>query len=301
MEYALSVVICTYDRYEALIDTLAALLGSKGFRNTPCEVLVVENTPEGRREPIAVPRLPNVRVEICEDTGLSHARNYGIIHSVGEVVAFLDDDALVCDNWCGEILEAFQRPEILVAGGKVVPHYPNGRLPAWYDDKLSGYLSCIDWGPRPRKLRPGEWIVGANMAFRRSVFDDYGLFNVELGRKGASSLLSNDETALLEQVGMQRVLYCPAAAVRHVIPTDRITTRWFRRRVYWQAVSDMIAGHTKEAEAEMRAEYGRLISQLEAERRNLNALFFEPESYEQFSIQLRAIYLAAVIFGSGHA
>jgi len=295
----LSVVICTYRRYDALQQTVQTLLASRGFRETPCEVVIVENTPESRREPIAIPDLPNVRVVVCEDVGLSNARNFGIRATRGEVVAFLDDDALVCDDWCKVLLAAFADPEISVVGGKVVPLFPTEQLPAWYDNKLSGYLSCIDWGPRTRHLAAGEWIVGANMAFRRSVFDTYGLFGTELGRKGSASLLSNEEIALLEKVGMTRVLYVPDASVQHMIPMDRVTPKWFRRRVYWQAVSDMVAGIANKDGAEARREFGKLVAGFEAERRNLNGLFFEPENYEQFAQQLSAIYLASIVFGDG--
>jgi glycosyltransferase involved in cell wall biosynthesis len=299
MPKALSIVICTYDRYEALAQTLTTLLNSPGFVATDCEVVVVENTPEARRENIALPGLPNLRVALCEEPGLSVARNFGIKASTGDIIAFLDDDVLVCDEWCPEILRAFDDPETAVVGGKVLPAYPSNRLPVWYDERLSGYLSCIDWGPRARRLRAGEWIVGANMAMRRSVFEEFGVFNTALGRKGASSLLSNDETALLEKVGMRRVLYHPDAWLHHLIPSERMTPAWFRRRVYWQAVSDMVAGHNGQDGGEARREYGQVISQLEAERRNLNGLFAEPNNYEDFALQLRAIYLAAVVFGAG--
>jgi len=300
MTYALSVVICTYDRYEILEQAIQVLVNSAGFAKTACELLIVENTKPGHRQPITVPKAPNIRVMVCEKTGLSHARNFGITHTTGNVIVFLDDDALVCDDWCTEIERTFvERPDVMVVGGKVIPSFSVEKLPPWYDPKLAGYLSCIDWGEKARYLRAGEWIVGANMAFRREVFETYGLFEASLGRRGTSSLLSNEEMALLERIGIQTVYYAPTACVQHMIPVDRLTTKWFRRRVYWQAVSDMVAGIASADDSGLRTEYGRVIGQLEAERRNLNALSFEATSYPEFALQLRGIYLAAVILGGG--
>ena len=295
----LSIVICTYDRYDALADTVATLIASPGFANTDSELLVVENTPPSRRLPILAPEHPRVRIEVCETVGLSAARNFGITRSTGDIIAFLDDDALVNDDWCSAVVDLFEeRPSLLIAGGKVVPKYSRA-LPPWYDDELSSYLSCIDWSPRGRFLRDGEWIVGANMMFRRQVFDEHGIFDTSLGRKGSASLLSNDETALLEKIGMRNVYYEPRIMVQHVIPMDRLTPGWFRRRVFWQAVSDMVAGLAKPGDADMRREYGEVIGQLEASRRNLNALNADPRSYAEFRLQLRGIYLAAIAFGGG--
>jgi len=296
---ALSIVVCTYDRYDALQQALETLLDYSDFRDTSCELVVVENTPIERREMIEVPDLPNVRVVVCDEVGLSAARNCGITSTSGSIVAFLDDDALVGAEWCAKLLAAFDEPDVLAVGGKVIPEYPFETMPSWYNDKLAEYLSCLDWGSRARRLNPGEWIVGANCAFRRSVFDTFGLFSTDLGRKGAASLLSNEEIALIRKIGEQQVLYSPEVVVRHLIPAKRLTPKWFRSRVYWQAVSDMVAESTHVSAAEARKEYGELISRFEADRRNLNALFYTPDNYGQFALQLRAVYLAALVFGDG--
>ncbi|PHK93204.1 glycosyl transferase [Pseudoroseomonas rhizosphaerae] len=299
MRPKLSIIICSYDRYDSLHETIEWLFGRSDFSDARHELLVVENTPAKLRKPIHVPSGRNVRVGVCDDTGLSHARNYGIAHSFGEIIVFLDDDALVSPTWHSAIEEAFDsHPDAPIVGGKVVPHY-RGETPPWYDDRLSGYLSCIDWGKATRRLRPGEWIVGANMAFRREVFEQVGVFNTSLGRKGAASLLSNEEIALLERVGINRILYAPKMEVEHIIPADRLTLKWFRRRVYWQAVSDMVSGSTYADEAATIREYREIIMQLPAEHRNLSSLSFEPKTFAEFSLQLRAVYLAAVTMGSG--
>ncbi len=294
----LSVVICTHDRYEALGRSIAQLLDTSAFSDA-CELVVVENTPKPRRRPIELPSRPNVRCTVCETPGLSAARNHGIGESRGGIVAFLDDDALVEPGWCGAILRRMAaEAKLLALGGRVVPRYDSDLLPPWYDERLAGYLSCIDWGTTPRYLRPGEWVVGANMAFRRDVFAKFGLFDVNLGRRGTASLLSNEETALLARIGLDRVFYDPEIAVQHLIPVDRLTARWFRSRVYWQAVSDVAAGHVRD-DPDLRREYGSVIAQLEPEHRNLSAFTFAPADAAEFALQLRAIYLAAIMLGGG--
>lgn len=300
MSPRLTVAICTHNRYATLGNSVRALLDSRGFAQADCELLVVDNTPPAMRRALPVPERPDARVTFCDAQGLSHARNHAVRHSHGEVITFLDDDALVCDDWCDHILSRMTGGgDLLAVGGKVAPQYDGDAMPAWYDDSLAGHLSCIDWSPTPRFLRAGEWVVGANLTLRRSVFETYGLFDTDLGRRGAGSLLSNEESALLDRIGQHRVFYDPAIAVRHVIPTERLTTRWFRRRVYWQAVSDLVAGAVDPADPAHWAEYGAIVARLEAHRRNLNALLAEPADGAEFRLQLRAIYLAAVVFGAG--
>lgn len=302
MAKALSVIVCTFDRYDILQTALRTLLDQGGLDPAAHEILVVDNTPPHLRQPISLGPAADdrIRVECCENVGLSHARNHGIAHSSGDIIVFLDDDAYVAPGWADAILRAFNgNATAEVVGGKVVPRYESEELPPWYDDSLASYLSCIDWGPEARFLRPGEWVVGANMAFRRRVFEAYGMFDTSLGRRGAASLLSNEETELFGQIGMSRIFYEPRMLVEHLVPVSRLTPDWFRKRVYWQAVSNIVAGHLDRPYEELAQEYGRVIASLEAEHRNLRAFSFEPRSYDEFSKQLRAIYLAAAMLGNG--
>ena len=166
MAFDLSIVICTYDRYPVLAQAVEHLLSVGGFDPASHELLIVENTPKALQQPLSFSS-PDVRVEICKATGLSHARNHGIAHSSAPIIAFLDDDAFVCEGWCQKILARFDEDETLsVIGGKVVPRYESQLLPAWYSSDLAGYLSCLDWGAVPRHLHEHEWIVGANMYYR---------------------------------------------------------------------------------------------------------------------------------------
>lgn len=196
----------------------------------------------------------------------------------------------------------FERnPEALAAGGKVVPEYPAGSALAWMAPKLAEYLSCVDWGPGERMLRAGEWIVGTNMAFRREVFADDALFDPALGRKGNLGLLSNEEIAIIERIGRSRIAYNPAMLVRHVIAPERLTQAWFRKRVFWQAISDQLAGIDVPAAAATWQEARDLAPRLRPEQRTLNGLAEPCADAEDFTLQLRQIYLVAHLLAGGMA
>lgn len=298
----LSIVICTYNRYDLIEEALTTLLADPSLEPGRHEVIVVENTPAAKRQPIRTEAPGLVRIVPCDNLGLSNARNHGISVSKAPVIVFLDDDAYVHPGWAGAVERAFdEQPDALVVGGKVLPRYDSPDRPTWYDDKLSGYLSCIDWGPTGRFLRPGEWIVGANMGWRREVFERYGLFDPALGRKGSATLISNDETELLERVGLSHIWYAPEMLVEHLVAVERMTLQFFRTRVFWQATSDMISGIADTDPATLQSEFAELTLRLPAEARNMRAFTFDPLDYGQLALQLRAIYVAAVMMGTATA
>ncbi|GJE28581.1 glycosyltransferase family 2 protein [Methylobacterium organophilum] len=297
----LTVAICTYDRYDLLDRTLAALLEHDRIDGLTTEVVVVDNTPPDRRRPIGLPDSPGWRATICEDVGLSHARNSAIDQAAGEIITFLDDDALVSPGWTREILKAFDaNPEALIVGGRVVPLYDDpDELPEWFDPSLASHLSCIDWSPVGRFLKEGEWLVGANLSLRRTVFETHGRFDPALGRRGVGSLLSNEEIALMEKVGRQRTFYCPEACVSHIIAADRLTTEYFRRRVFWQAISDMVSGSCWMTNEQALERYRDRMVRSPAQYRNIKALSYDPRTSAEFLIQLDAVYAMTMLAGAG--
>ena len=297
----LSVIVCTYNRYDALADCLQALRPNRQTASGKVyEVIVVDNTPEPGRRPGR--SVGGGRWVICDEVGLSNARNAGIAAAQGDIIAFIDDDAIAAPAWCEQVIGVFDRhPDVLAAGGKVVPEYPSSGRPIWITPKMTEYLSCVDWGEEEHVLREGEWIVGANMAFRRSVFAAGELFDPGLGRKGNIGLLSNEEIAITHRIGAERILYNPDMVVRHVIPSDRLNQTWFRKRVFWQAMSDQLAGIGIPSNQSAWEEIRRIVPRLPAERRNLNGLCVESDSAEEFTIQLRQLYLVAHLLASGMA
>lgn len=133
-----------------------------------------------------------------------------------------------------------------VVGGPAVPRWVVPR-PDWLTDKLLSYLSIVDWGGEQRELRPGEWLAGCNIAFRRTMLDAVGGFSEALGRTGAAALLSNEETQVVDLIRADGglVVYNPRARVEHTINANRLDELWFYRRAAWQAVSDFLSDAEK--------------------------------------------------------
>src|SRR5271156_2257668 len=110
---------------------------------------------------------------------------------------------------------------------------------------LLGYLSFVDLGHELRELSAGERLAGCNITFDKACLIAAGGFSRELGRTGSgSTLLSNEEIEVSGRVRAtgKLAIYAPKAVVEHVIPPERLTQAWFRRRAAWQAVSDLLSG-----------------------------------------------------------
>ncbi len=293
-----SIVICTYDRYDVLPLCLEALSADVASSAGGVEVLIVDNTPPAKRREVDL--FDDFKLHIADRPGLSNARNIGVRETSGDVIVFLDDDATVHPGFISALKTGFDRaPQAMVMGGKTVPAFPDATPPAWFSDKLLGYLSCIDLGAELRPLKQGEFVVGANVAFRREVFDKHGLFDVALGRTGSKHLLSNEEIELLHKVGLDYVFYNPHQAVDHHIPAGRLSAQWFRKRVYWQAISDLVGDLTYITLKDALSEYGALQMRLPPEKRGLGFLHAEPGSPEEMQTQMRLIYLSALFAAEG--
>jgi glucosyl-dolichyl phosphate glucuronosyltransferase len=242
----LSVVVCTYDRYDALPNAVDSLLRQR--LEVGClEVIVVDNSPDQENAARFGTRFahePGARYLLEPTPGLSNARNVGVAHARADLVAFVDDDAIAAPDWAAHILRAFEAfgGRAGVVGGRVLPRWISPQ-PPWLTDDLLGYLSIVDWGGQTRPLRSHEWLVGCNIAFDKQILSSVGGFSRALGRVGAGlALLSNEEIEVIEKIQTAGYvpIYCPDALLYHVIDPSRLTRTWFRRRSAWQAISDFM-------------------------------------------------------------
>ena len=226
----ISVVICafTFDRLEVMGESLDSL---RAQTLAPHEVvLVIDHAPELMEE--ARRRWPDVRIVANrEKRGLSGARNTGVAEASGEVVAFLDDDAIADRRWVERLATAYADPNVLGAGGTVRPRWVEGK-PGWFPPEFDWVVGCTHSG-MPQELAPVRNLVGANMSFRRAPLLEVGGFSHDLGRVGTLPV-GCEETDLSIRVHQRwpqaEILYDPAAEVEHVVPAARGRVRYFLDR-----------------------------------------------------------------------
>lgn len=238
------------------IDRIAAAIESLRAQTVPPHeiLLVIDHSPEleaecrGRWPEIAV--MPN-----REQQGLSGARNTGVEASSGEVVAFLDDDAVAAPDWIERLGAAYADPAVLGAGGAVHPDWEQGR-PRWFPAEFDWVVGCTHSG-MPRQRQAVRNLVGANMSFRRAALVEAGGFRHELGRIGKIPA-GCEETDLCIRIGHRHpestILYDPEAKVGHYVPPARGQRSYYSSRCRGEGRSKAILSALVGSDSGLEAE-----------------------------------------------
>ena len=178
MALTVSIVIVSRHRPDAL---RRCLIGVSQQRYDPFEVVVVAD-PESCRVLRMMPQAADIRVVPFDQANISAARNLGIGVAAGEIIAFIDDDAVPEPNWLHFLVAPFADRAVAAAGGFV-----RGRNGISWQNRAqsvdqTGQCMPIDVvTDRPTVLTPalGRAIKteGTNMAVRQSVLADMGGFD----------------------------------------------------------------------------------------------------------------------------
>jgi GT2 family glycosyltransferase len=215
-----SVVVPTRNRASFLPDCLRSLTAQRSAATF--EIVVVDNgSNDGTADLVRAWSRRDGRVRLVEqpEIGLSRAKNAGIRSATGELLLFTDDDVVVSDVWLAAYVDFFSRPlgQPALAGGPVLPLPEDlSSWPPWVDEDAFADLPNLYYGGAERLLRDMEWIWGANMATRRSVFDELGGFDETIGRSG-DHVGTYEDVEFVDRVRAARgeVWYFPRAAVYH--------------------------------------------------------------------------------------
>ncbi len=237
-----SVVVCTYTerRWPELSAGVAAV--AQQLRDGD-ELLVVVDHNDALLER-AKAELPGRVVPNSRGQGLSGARNTGVHEAVGDVVAFLDDDALPSDGWLEALRAPFRDAAVTGVAGGVNPAWEGGRAPRWFPLEFGWVVGC-DYvglaGDGERVRNP----IGASMALRRDPVLAVEGFSELVGRVGTLPV-GCEETELSIRLAQHdpgvTVVRASSHPVAHLVPRDRQTPRYFVSRCYHEGRSKAVLG-----------------------------------------------------------
>ena len=234
---SVSVVIPTCRRPNDLARCVDSILATKYPR---LEVIIVDNAPqEPETADLIADRFsgePRVRYVREWTSGASRARNLGVHSARGEIVAFTDDDVVVDQHWLAALTHALvANPDVDCVTGLVMPAALDTPVQLWFE-QFGGFNRGYEQRVFDLAGKRGDTLLypytaGAlgglgNAAFRRSALRQPDAFDVTLG-PGTPAFSAEDQDAfvyLLQAGG--RLLYEPAALVRHRHREDYSHLRW---------------------------------------------------------------------------
>jgi len=242
----ISVLLCTYNRARLLRETLAALQAANPPGDCAVEIIIVDNNSTDNTQAVvaestAAGPLPIVSLKEPRQ-GKSFALNLGLAHATGDVVALTDDDVIPPRDWLERIVEGFRERDVTFVFGKVLPRWgrvPPPELMSTAAQDIWGPLAIVDYGDTSADYlaeNTGQRLpIGANLAFRRDALVRVGGWRTDLGKVN-NTLVSGEDHEIfmrLRRYGLYAGFYDPLIRVRHFVPAERLTRKYFRRWFYW--------------------------------------------------------------------
>lgn len=260
-----TVVIRAYteERWDGLIEAFASLASQT--RRPDQIVLVVDHNPTLLSRSRAT--FHEATVVTSETRGCCGSGNAGLRHATGEIIAFMDDDAVAEPTWLETLLAPYADDRIVGVGGKIIPRWVTG-APGWFPSEFNWVVGCTYRG-LPEVATPVRNLIGCNMSFRRDALNEIGGFRemAGLGHSGARPV-GGDETELcirLRQHDRSAVLlYEPRAVVHHNVPASRARFDYFLRRCALEGRSKAVISRVAGARDGLSSESSYVLSVLPA-------------------------------------
>ncbi|WP_248516815.1 glucosyl-dolichyl phosphate glucuronosyltransferase [Salinarchaeum laminariae] len=235
-----SVVVCVYsmERFDDLVECVESLL-AQTYDDVEVVVVVDGTVSVFDRVEHQFDETSNVVLHCNEENvGLLESRNTGAELASGDVVAFIDDDAVADEQWIEKLVNSYEEQDAIAVGGKMTPLWVDGK-PGFLPEEFYWLI-----GVTHRGFADGAGEVrntfGSNISFDREVFLELGGFDAEIGGRKGDSNLQGGETELcarLREDYGEGVWYNPQAEVGHKVFEYRTKPRWLVDRAFWQGYS----------------------------------------------------------------
>jgi glucosyl-dolichyl phosphate glucuronosyltransferase len=235
---SISVVICVYTekRWRDILDAVESVRQQTA---KSLEIIVVVDYNPVLRDRL-VDALPDVIVlDNKEAQGLSGGRNTGISVARGDVIAFLDDDAVADPDWLKYLGDCYADPAVLAVGGMTLPNWQTSR-PKWFPREFDWTVGCTYTG-MPESRAEVRNIMGGNASYRGELFQQVGGFRHNIGRSIGKRPMGCEETELCIRIGQANpdgvLLFENRAVIHHFVPENRCRFSYFTSRCYAEGLS----------------------------------------------------------------
>lgn len=223
-----SLIICTCNRPDLLIQALKSLADQKLNGQFNLEILVIDNSStmamKKSVEDFSKSYEGNIQYLWEKQKGKSFALNLGIKSAKGDILVFTDDDVIADEKWLIKLDEKFNQYKCDGIGGRVLPIFPP-ETPQWVKDnsvQLAGGVVIYDYGESDFIYSSEKYpFIGANFAFKREVFRECGLFRTDLG---PGTPVMGEDTELIERLSAKgkTLYYCGDVVIWHPVDLNRL-------------------------------------------------------------------------------
>jgi len=241
----ISAVISTYNR-ERFLPELFDSIQKQSLDSTLFEIIIVDNNSPGNTKELTEEfkgkNSFSVRYFLELQQGLSYARNRGIKEAKGDVIIFVDDDAILDEKYFEKLDFYFRtEKESMAIGSKIFLKYESPKPPLWENKYLNSLHAYFNLGNKKKYFGKSNYPIGTNMSFRKEVFEKIGDFNVSLGRV-KSGLGGGEEKDIFMRMyaNNMNVLYVPDAIVHHRIPEERTKSDFIKRQALGIGASERV-------------------------------------------------------------
>ena len=236
----LSVVLCTNRISETLKKCMTALC-TQNASPEDYEIIFVNNDYKNKEIKELAQSFGKINpyLDISYITapvkGLSYARNCGLWASSGEIILYIDDDAIADENLVTETVKGFEEnAELGIIGGQIKLEIPEQAKEIVTENTVSLWSNLEIKGDKVRCAKDyGEFPYGANFAVRAQCLMQIGGFRCAYGRVG-ENFGGGEETLvcfMMKEINAGVGLN-PRAIVMHCVAADRFTMQHIEKTVY---------------------------------------------------------------------
>lgn len=241
-----SFITCTYNRDKYIGQTLQSVCDQK-YPDNNYEIIVIDNNSTDNTASICEEfraEYPNKNFRYFKEMnqGLSFALNRGIKEAQGEYLIFVDDDETIIPQHL-ERLDNHLRtyPEAVLCGTPVIPVYeiPEPKWMSRFTQRLIG--GYFDQGKEVKILEAKNYPGTGHTIIKKELYERYGNYNTELGRKG-TSLIGAEDKDMFNRLKNNNIVcyYLPDIPIYHHIPPNKMTDEFFHKLTYSIGKSERI-------------------------------------------------------------